>query len=454
MGWDFSAYVLNARHLFFGADYYEVVRPPLVSLIIGIFLFLGKISEYIYILIVSVLFFYSIIKLSDVLYEKYFCKFKIKKEFVRFLFYFIGLNGFVLVFGLREGSELLSISFFILFLSSLIKDKISGHYLALAFLTRYSFFVFLPLLLFNWNLRKIIKNLIIFFLVSFPWFLYNYLKWGNWFTSLADSFYMNVVSRQDAVWEFSFLNLFSTINIFIPFFILGLFFFFYKLFRKKENLKYDLLFFVIGIFVLSDIIVTPTKLQRYYFNFIIPVIYFSSLGIVVLFNKLKKKENSKKILLGILIFSFLIVVFVVGFNYFQNKENSKVFFEASKDIQELNLSHCSIVSPHFVPVNYYSGNVHYLGDFEWSINRGEIVLIFNSKTRDDSYLEEDLGNYNLLLKREKYSFFVKEGINSSNCFLNYKDIFPGISDPCKDLSFKFEKIGLGNYFLKFCKFIN
>jgi len=80
LGWDFSAYVLNAEHFFYSGLYFEVYRAPLISLILGLFLFLGKFSESIYILIVSILFLFSTLKLSDSLYQKYFYKYRIKKE--------------------------------------------------------------------------------------------------------------------------------------------------------------------------------------------------------------------------------------------------------------------------------------------------------------------------------------------------------------------------------------
>ena len=293
LGWDFSAYVLNARHLFLGTGYYEVLRPPLVSVIVGLFLFLGKFAEYFYVLIVSILFLVASVKLSDSLYKKYFFKFKISKELSRFLFYFFGLNLFVLLFGLREGSELLAISFFMLFLSCLIREKISGHYLALAFLTRYGFLIFLPLILFNWDLKKIGKNLLVFLIPLFIWFFYNFLTWGNWFTSIFDSYYLNVITRQEAILNFSFQNLFSTINFFIVFFILGILFLLFKIYKKKGNIKYDVLFFLVGVLVLIDIFSTPTKLQRYYFNFILPVMYFSFLGCVLIYNLIRSKRVKK-----------------------------------------------------------------------------------------------------------------------------------------------------------------
>src|SRR3989344_5483964 len=67
LSWDFSAYVINAKFFFYGGDYYEVYRAPLISIFLGIFLILSKFGEYLYILFVCVLFFYSNIRLSKTL---------------------------------------------------------------------------------------------------------------------------------------------------------------------------------------------------------------------------------------------------------------------------------------------------------------------------------------------------------------------------------------------------
>ena len=63
--WDFAAYIINAKYLFYGGNYFEVYRAPMISLILAPLLFLGKAAPYFYILLVSSLFLYSIKKLSD-----------------------------------------------------------------------------------------------------------------------------------------------------------------------------------------------------------------------------------------------------------------------------------------------------------------------------------------------------------------------------------------------------
>ena len=62
-GWDFAAYIINAKYLFYGGNYYEVYRAPLISVIMAPLLPLGKASQYLYVFLVSSLFLYSTKKL-------------------------------------------------------------------------------------------------------------------------------------------------------------------------------------------------------------------------------------------------------------------------------------------------------------------------------------------------------------------------------------------------------
>ena len=134
--WDFAAYIINAKYFFYGGNYFEVYRAPMISIILGPLLLLGKLAPYLYVLFVSILFCYSTKKLSDSLFEKYFYKYKIKKQTLNFLFYLFSLNIFVLIFGMVVGTELLALSFFQLFIAYFILNKKYGHFLALAFLSR------------------------------------------------------------------------------------------------------------------------------------------------------------------------------------------------------------------------------------------------------------------------------------------------------------------------------
>src|SRR5437016_2218738 len=65
LSWDFSIFVLNAKYWVGSSNYYEVLRPPLMSFLILILSPLTwQVSEYIYIIIISAVFMFSTIKLS------------------------------------------------------------------------------------------------------------------------------------------------------------------------------------------------------------------------------------------------------------------------------------------------------------------------------------------------------------------------------------------------------
>ena len=267
LAWDFSAYVLNAKYFFTGGTYFEVYRAPMVSFILGIFLWLGfgKFSEYLFIFLVSILFLFSLIKISNVIYLKFsefFKKNKISKNFFMFLFYFFMLSPFFLYYGMLVGTELIALSFFILFVAFLLEGKISGYWLGLAVLARYNFLFFSPLLFFNRSIKKILKNLLSFFVVLSPWLLYNFFMFGNWVASIVDSYYLNVFNRQNLIQAVHWKDFLSIFGFFTPFFLVGLFVFFFIVYKRffSKGKKYNSLFLVF----LKDIFFkkTPHKKQR------------------------------------------------------------------------------------------------------------------------------------------------------------------------------------------------
>ena len=131
VSWDFTVYADNARY-WSGGSYYEVSRPPLLPFIL--YPLNNAFSEYVFIIIASLLFLYSTVKLAD--------KLKISRE----LFYLFSLSPMVLFFGLLNGTELLSLALLELFFVYVIEKKArSGIFLGLACLARYNFLIFLSL---------------------------------------------------------------------------------------------------------------------------------------------------------------------------------------------------------------------------------------------------------------------------------------------------------------------
>ncbi|MFB6246703.1 MAG: hypothetical protein ABEI74_03885 [Candidatus Pacearchaeota archaeon] len=459
--WDFASYFMNAEHLFGGGEIYEVYRAPMISFIIGIFLWLGNFAEYVYIVIAAVLFFVGNFKLSGVLHDKYFYKFDLEKWFTRFLFYFLSLNVFVLYSGLRGGTELLGLAFFELFLAFLISGKISGYFLGLAVLSRYNFLYFLPLLFFNKSLKTIIYNLGTFVLVILPWYVYSLLEWGNGLTSIVDSYNLNIFSRrgiEEAVNISSFLDVF---NWLLPLFLIGFFVIFYYSCKEKDktSLKYGSLFLLIGLIVVFDFFNTPFKITRYLFNLTLPIVFFSITGLLFIFSKIPKnlnKEKAKRVLAYVSI--AILIVSSVGLTlYFLENINDPLYKSVAEEIKNSNLNGCSFFSSRWVPINYYNPSTKPLkSSLEKAIQRGHPVILF--KERDGSYegyKAEELEKYRVVVKNPSYVILSSQELNSDNCVQWRGYSSPAIGNTCEFVSERAEeKFGLKNFSYDVCSFVN
>jgi hypothetical protein len=357
------------------------------------------------------------------------------------------------------GTELLALSFFQLFLAYFILNKNSGHWLALAFLSRYNFFVFVPFLFFNRSIKKILTNLGLFFIVSFPWLLFNKLRWGNLFTSIADAFYLNVFSRLDRVEVFHFKSLFAITNWFLPFLIIGLLVPIILLIRSKDwkisFYKYELLFVVIFLFFFYDIYTIPFKVVRYMFNMSLPIAFFSTLGSIFIIKNIRKKYL-RKIFTILLLFGFLISLVIVSRNSFIIDDSDLMYSEAAQGIENLGLTECQILSPHWVPLNYYAGNVRYFPyTIEEGLRQNEIILLFyHYPTIDDQFDTDNLDEYNQLIKTDRYMIIANENISNRTCVRSRGYSTPMVSEACTILSKKFHSEFLSNAFLKTCRAVN
>lgn len=458
LAWDFSAYTLNAKYLFYGGSYFEVYRPPMVSLLMGIFLLFGlKVSAYLYIIFVSSLFFYANFKLSRVLFENYFYKFNFSRQLVQFLFYFFSLSGFVLFFGLKEGSELLSIALFELFLAFYLMNKHSGHFLGLAVLTRYNFLMFAPLLFINRDYKKIIRNFLLFFVPLIPWFIFNRVKWGNFFTSIIDSYYLNVMNRANIAQVLDFRVILLPIGWFLPLFLIGLFslivFLFIRQRRKDFKIRYFALFALIFVFILYDFSTTPFKEVRYLFNFSLPIAFFCTAGCLILMKRLFKLRYY---IVAVLLIGFVITNSVLFYSYYQHRAEDLRYKHAAEGIRELGLENCMFLSPHWVPVAYYTENVYFLNKkIPQALEENKLVLIFPCcSTFDDNFKQEDFAKYPTISKTEEYIIFGRANLTAATCHKKIRYDSPNAEGHCLILSKKFEGLGLQETVYKMCKMIN
>lgn len=126
--WDFSAYVLNAKYLFYGGTYFEVYRAPLAPILIGISLILSKFGEYLFIIFVSSLFLYANVKLSSFFFKSFP---QDKRKFYQLVFYFFSLAPFVIIYATLEGTEMLGLAIFEIFILLITNVSISSFVFSL-----------------------------------------------------------------------------------------------------------------------------------------------------------------------------------------------------------------------------------------------------------------------------------------------------------------------------------
>ncbi len=375
IGWDFASYILNAKYFFSNGNYFEWLRPPLTSFLIGIFsIFTWKLAPYFYIIFLTTLHFYSSLSLAK--------KFNINSN----IYYIISLSPFFLINGITEGTEILSLSLLQLFLAY-INNRGSSAFLALSFLTRYPSIIFFPLILFKKDFKKILFDLFIFILILSPWLLYNYVLTGNALTSIADAYALNIKFRLEYInFNFNILDVILIGNYLLIFTFLY-FIKNYKNFNKKD--------FIIIIFLalfLISYLRTPVKIFRYLFLILIPLTYFSV-------KYLDKLKNKFKITFILLIIS--IIIFILSFSINKDLENFNIEKEAKN-----NLDNCNLMSNRWVPMNYIGVTALPAPRKEllqYYINEGNRILIFyKSDEPDYSNNKEFLESFSVIKKTDSY----------------------------------------------------
>ncbi|MEK6825923.1 MAG: hypothetical protein AABY00_04005 [Nanoarchaeota archaeon] len=436
LSWDFSSYVLNAQCYFYDGMYCETQRPPLASFLLAPFLLFGVFGEYLYIFGVSLLFLYATVQTADVFFEKRRVSLS-DKEFFRFILYFCSLSSFTLLMGLKEGTELLTLSLLELSFVQILRGKNAGFYMGLAFLARYPSLVFVPFLLFNSKLKGILKNFGSFLLIIFPWFLWNFVVYGNWFTSFIDGYAQNIALRQMMI-AFSWADIFIVANFFLIPALIGILIVFKESVCKPfwKNNREFLLIALVAFIIIWNYVTIPTKFPRYLFNLILPLAFFSSITGIFVSHYLKKYKREITFILFLL---FLVTLVFTTIKIVQDTRYNLPFEQAAEDIQKLRLSNCEILSPHWVPVTYYTENVYPLGyhAVEQAVMSNKTVLIFHGdRTPDDSFSEDDLKRLPVFYSTEEYTFFAKESVKEI-CAPKYKYNEPYVQDHCALLASKF-----------------
>ena len=424
--WDFNAYVLNASYLFGQGSYFEILRPPLMPIIIGLLsLLLGLfIAQYLYIILVSGLFCISSVYLAKQL------------KLNPLIFYGLGLNFFVLTFGLINGSELLAYTFLLLAFALLVKDNVwSGGALALSALARYSNLIFFPFLLLQRSLKKIFLSLILFGLALSPWLIYNFYKTGNFFTSIADQYANNLLFRKyllENPYELYLRDFLISGNVLILFAFVGLIGFFWICYSFVKSTKLSITKYwnfvlenKVSIMMLLVLIYTsysyfgiPLRHMRYLFLNLLPLTYFGYKGLVIVSTFIKSFGfDFRKVFYGL----FIVIIFISFSWSVHDLSQPSVFSEQKQsyegikeDISQLGLEDCQILSNGWVNLNYVGLNSYASPrEFQLSqkINEGYLILLIPSIGEPDYARDEELiSSLPLIKETEHYVLLGQESL--------------------------------------------
>lgn len=310
LSWDFISYVLNAKNIFNSGLYYETARPPFAAFIIGIIAQITGyfIAEIIFIILVNLLFCVSVVYISKLL--------KMNKE----LFYLATITPFFLVFGLVNGTELLFVALLLFGIYFILKDNwISGLFIGLSALSRYTAIIFGIFLLLHKSWKNKIKSIILFCITFIPWLVYSRLFFGNFFTSIADQFHLNVTSRLDIAHLPRFSHFISTQSLLFIFTFIGIGFIIYLLIKKKNIEKKQFNFLIINILILVctlySYLTIPFKFDRYLYALVLPIGYFTYIGLYLFYTYIKKKINIKYIYWFLLVLVIITEIVVLIYTY-------------------------------------------------------------------------------------------------------------------------------------------
>jgi hypothetical protein len=192
----------------------------------------------------------------------------------------------------------------------------------------------------------------------------------------------------------------QAINLWIPFFIIGVMVALFASIRKIElmhllrtvsKLKAEIIMFFVLISAIVSYHNIPIKNVRYLFGIMLPVIYFSYKGLEYLVRKdgrLKNKDAQRKAMAVIAIIMFgLGFAFLIGTIYFGNYEKPAIYTPAVDKLNELNLSGCATMSNSWVMLNYLgiTSEPDPRGDMlDKSLSEGKILVLFKH-IRDHPY---------------------------------------------------------------------
>ena len=389
--WDFHSYVLNGEYWFHEGSYFEPLRPPLVPVIMGLLEFVSRnFAEYGYILLASALFAFGMFRLASSLH--------LNSSYL----YALSCTFYIMTVGLGDGTELLAFGFLSLFIASLVKNEVSGHWLGLMILSRYTSISLLPLLLVR--KKEIWKDVALVGLFLAPWLVYNYVTYENFFASIADQYANNIFFRDYIHTPIKWQDFLQVINVLLPFTLIEVI---GKLRSGVKNWKKsDLLLFAIAALTIYGYVNIPIKSARYLFNLALPAGVWATEGIQRLSQHFGKKAV-KWACVGVFLLSFVIASNIIG----DDMKNTTVYVNAITDLQERGLSNCSVMSNGWVELAYYGLTAQDFPRKELmnkSLESGELIVLFPHIGEPDYAKDEEfLNQFPKITVAEKYTILGK-----------------------------------------------
>ena len=402
--WDLIVFLENAKYLLGEGNYFELLRPPFISIIFLILLiiFPDFLVTYIYIILMSFLFFYIIKLLSK----------ELKINFI--FFYLLFFTPYFYSFFIFNGSEILNLILILFFIYFILKNNfISGFFLGLAFLTRYSSLNYIIFLFLLKNKKNIFISLILFSIPISMWFIFNYFFNGNFFSSIANQYSQVILFRDYIIQKINYSQIFTFFNFYIVFFIFGVSIFFYDFFIKNKNSfmkkvfenKFQIFCIIIFIETFRGYYNVPLKEVRYLFLLMLPLTYFTYYFFNFLIKKNQKIFNKyKKFFYGIfIIFICFNFTFYLGDINKENKLKDDVI-QISNFLKENNLSKCQTDSNIWILLidkGINSDKKTFEKSFEEDYESGINFVIYKN-IEGFSSIKKNFSKYNVIKNSQNY----------------------------------------------------
>jgi hypothetical protein len=405
ISWDFSVYVMNAKHFLGQGIYFEWYRPPLAPVLFILLSFMGwKLAEYAYIVLVSALFAFSAYALAK------------RAKVPAWALYGLSLTPFTLNNSFLCGTEMLYTALLSLFIAYMGKRR-SAFFLSLSILTRYTGLIYLALLVFKKGLKEIAIALAILGLCVSPWLAYNYYTSGDPLMSYTEAYSLNMKFRDEYMPAISISpqDVYSVLGLYAPLALIGL-----AIKWRKGIDTFDKIMLLLAALTIISYARIPAKEARYMFTLIIPAAYYT----LILVQSIAKKKTP------LLVCALVALNFLTAYATFLPLRNPEAFINVIPY-----LDGCALRSnawPYFnylgIPCEPYPP----WGSVYKEIENGKRILLYKHDGPEPDYINDKRFLDDLPKIRETEDYILVGDKNKcappKNVTLCYRDILREIED--------------------------